>query len=424
MPIAVNYPGVYIEELPSSVRTVVGVATSTTAFVGRALKGPENQPVLIHSYGDYERIFGGLWKPSNMSYAVYLYFLNGGKEAIIVRLHRNAVKSSFTKEGLTPESPPGGAGLTGGIKAANSGTWAEDTKLQVIIENDPAVLPAELAPADNKLFNVTVQMIPKSGSEPATVLENHYNVSLAKDHPRRADKVLGAESQLVTITVDNWEGIDYNQIKGSYLPSGGSNGDALTADEITGRLPEGNPTGKQGIFALEDADIFNLLCIPPFTPDEESGAASVYTEAEKFCEKRRAIFLVDPPNAWKRPADAKIESPVGRDKNAAVFYPRIKIQDPIEQNRVKTFVPSPVIAGVIARIDSERGIWKSPAGIDAAMAGIIDLDYNLTDGENGALNPKGINCLRNKAVPQDLSSGEPERSEEMTCSLINGNTWL
>ena len=70
MPIAPTYPGVYIEEIPSGVRTITGVATSITAFIGRAVSGPVNEPTIINSFGDYERRFGGLSLLSTMSYAV------------------------------------------------------------------------------------------------------------------------------------------------------------------------------------------------------------------------------------------------------------------------------------------------------------------------------------------------------------------
>src|SRR5437588_219933 len=86
MPVQPTYPGVYIEEIPSGVHTITGVATSITAFIGRALRGPVNKATLIESYADYERIFGGLWLESMMSYAVRDFYLNGGSQAIIVRL--------------------------------------------------------------------------------------------------------------------------------------------------------------------------------------------------------------------------------------------------------------------------------------------------------------------------------------------------
>lgn len=91
MPASLTYPGVYIEEIPSGVRTIVGAATSITAFIGRASRGPVNEPVTINSYGDFERIFGGLHVDCSMSYAVRDFYLNGGSQAIIVRLFKAKV---------------------------------------------------------------------------------------------------------------------------------------------------------------------------------------------------------------------------------------------------------------------------------------------------------------------------------------------
>jgi phage tail sheath protein FI len=63
-------------------------------------------------------------------------------------------------------------------------------------------------------------------------------------------------------------------------------------------------------------------------------------------------------------------------------------------NRIRLFVPCGAVAGVIARTDSQRGVWKAPAGIEASLIGVSDLDVRLTDAENGELNQLGINCLR------------------------------
>ncbi len=86
MPVTPTYPGVYIEEIPSGVRTITGVATSIAAFVGRAARGPSNTPVTITSYGDFERLFGGLWTKSSLGYAVRDFYQNGGTTAVIVRV--------------------------------------------------------------------------------------------------------------------------------------------------------------------------------------------------------------------------------------------------------------------------------------------------------------------------------------------------
>src|SRR3970040_776198 len=94
MPITPTYPGVYIEELPSGVRTIAGGSTSVTAFIGRPKRGPADKATLIHSFAEYERIFGGLWTASPMSYAVQQYFLNGGVDAVIVRVQNAATAST------------------------------------------------------------------------------------------------------------------------------------------------------------------------------------------------------------------------------------------------------------------------------------------------------------------------------------------
>ncbi len=94
MPVQKTYPGVYIEEVPSGVRTITGVATSITAFVGTALRGDLDKPVTITSFADFERLFGGLWVKSPMSYAIKDFYRNGGSKAVIVRIARNARKAT------------------------------------------------------------------------------------------------------------------------------------------------------------------------------------------------------------------------------------------------------------------------------------------------------------------------------------------
>ncbi|MGH9835730.1 MAG: phage tail sheath family protein, partial [Blastocatellia bacterium] len=95
MPVTPTYPGVYIEEIPSGVRTITGVATSITAFIGRALRGPTDEAVVINSFGDFERIFGGLWMDSSLGYAARDFYQNGGGQAIIVRLHHSATAAEI-----------------------------------------------------------------------------------------------------------------------------------------------------------------------------------------------------------------------------------------------------------------------------------------------------------------------------------------
>ncbi|MYM98859.1 phage tail sheath family protein, partial [Rugamonas sp. FT81W] len=108
MPSALSYPGVYVEEIASGVRTITGVATSIAAFIGRARKGPVDTAVDITSYADFERKFGELWLASTMSFAVRDFFINGGSHAVIVRLFHSA-----QADAIGAVANAGAAGATG-----------------------------------------------------------------------------------------------------------------------------------------------------------------------------------------------------------------------------------------------------------------------------------------------------------------------
>ncbi len=83
-----------------------------------------------------------------------------------------------------------------------------------------------------------------------------------------------------------------------------------------------------------------------------------------------------------------------RDENAVLNYPRVKMADPLQENRLEEFAPCGAVAGIYARTDNSRGVWKAPAGLDAGLVGVRELAYKMTDGENGKINPLGINALR------------------------------
>jgi phage tail sheath protein FI len=116
------------------------------------------------------------------------------------------------------------------------------------------------------------------------------------------------------------------------------------------------------------------------------------------------MLIVDPVAAWSSAATPAgmgvaelgtlgINGPNAR--NAALYFPRVTESDPLRQGQLDTFVPCGIVAGIMARTDNDRGVWKAPAGLDAALVGVQGLEANLTDDENGELNPLGINCLRN-----------------------------
>jgi len=405
MPALLRHPGVYIEEIPSGVRTITGVATSITAFVGRAWRGPLDEPVAIFSYADYEREFGGLWRNSSVSYAVQQYFLNGGGQALIVRV---ANAGGVAAAAATITLPVGTT-----LVAANPGTWGRNLRATVdALTSDPG---------DANLFNLVVfddpdLIVDSAGRGGSGLRETFRNVSIDINSPRFVTKILKEQSKLVRMQALGAAAPTPVADKAANSASGsdgilqGAVPAATTAavSEITG-----SPAAKTGINALLKADLFNLLCIPPLIFARETVApaferieaevpVSLWATAATFCAEKRALLVVDAPANWtvaNAPTNVAAFSAITR-KNAALYFPRLRLNDPLRDNQLEDFAPCGVVAGIMARTDANRGVWKAPAGIEANLAGVLGLSINstpasLTDQENGLLNPAGINCLRN-----------------------------
>jgi phage tail sheath protein FI len=182
----------------------------------------------------------------------------------------------------------------------------------------------------------------------------------------------------------------------------GANGTGLpqTSDLI------GNQSLFSGIYALDKVDAFNLLCIPeatranpgnPNALDVTVDPNAIYAAAIAYCDAKRAMLLLDcPPYVYTTSAaiDWKTTGLTVSDPNGAAFYPRLRLPDPLNSYQLRTFAPCGVVAGLYARIDSSRGVWKAPAGIESTLSGVQSLVYKMTDAENGVLNPLGLNCFR------------------------------
>lgn len=461
MPVSPTYPGVYIEEIPSGVRTITGVATSIAAFLGRALRGPVDTPVVINNFGDFERVFGGLWLQSAMSFAVRDFFLNGGAQAIIVRLfHESATTTPPAKTPLVIGD------LT--LQARYEGSWGENLRIAIdgqVSDDAATALGAGVVRAD--LFNLRVT---EAGADGLPVRSETFRNLTLKPTVRQFDRVINAESRLVewngttppatflpalhskeadlkaaqaadaagstattqgevvlkqdALALVNTDAVSRAekalaaakkarqeaaaaQIAAADLAVSNaqtgltaartavdtSDGDGLTkAADFT---PPNGETNKKGLYALEDADLFNILCLPPYLPDGNIDA-SLVADAAAYCEKRRAMLLIDPPTTWVDTSSAKagIGTIGTSSKNAALYFPRLTKPNPLRDEQLEDFVPCGAVAGIYARTDTTRGVWKAPAGLEATLVGVPKLSVSLTDAENGELNPLGINCLR------------------------------
>jgi phage tail sheath protein FI len=548
MPVALTYPGVYVEEVPSGVRTITSVGTSITAFVDFFRQGPMDRAVEIFGMADFERIFGGLDDRSEAGYAIAQFFLNGGSSALVVRCasedlvsvpnvllrtasvtigemgapatpalrisaasagvwgntlraeidHRTADprtlfnlsvtryasdqpgaavlgQERFLNLSVDPLSPrfvdavvnadaqqfsiaalstnmPAANGLTGGdrsglvtanfdgmsgdqlaIAVSTSGvfnatlpTWTAGTvtslvqlasRLEQAIRTavDATALPPALGnPAPPCLTGATVH-VATYPTGPAT-FTSHLVINAGKGDPARrftdavvvteggagdlADRLdlLAAQAELSNVQLYE---LGVVALASGALISGveGGDGVAPNADALVGAVADAN---DRGIYALRKADLFNLLCIPRAASivTETNGEAQmqqIVSQAVAFCSLERAFFLLDIPQSVNTVSEIKdwLDTHANfRSRNAAVFFPRIQVPDPVNGFRLRNVGPSGTMAGVFARTDTERGVWKAPAGIEAVLRGVSAMDIRLTDMENGVLNPLAINCLR------------------------------
>ena len=456
MPGPYLHPGVYVEEIPSGVRPIAGASVSDTAFVDWFPRGPIDRAVRITSLGDFEREFGGLNANSEASYAVQQYYLNGGKVGWVVRVaapDAALAERELTSGQLVPGgSGSGASGASGAgpdgpvmtVRAASPGGWGN--ALQVGIDYN-GVAQSAGSPA---AFNLVVREVRELGGKLVVLASETYrNLSADATSLRYVDSVVNRDSRLVRVehTGGGLPGATGTDVAGDPASAiflrlgqaGYQQGDAVqptlpgspavtftvgddgtTPDEdawalgtganaLLGQPQDGNDALNGGIYELERIApfIFNLLCIPAAARLGAAGQKAVLDAAATLCEERRAFLLVDIPDDIDT-----IEDVVGwvsgdsapKTNSAAVYFPRVRVPDPLKAGEFRSVGPSGTMAGTYARTDAERGVWKAPAGIEAGLRNAT-LPLRLTDRENGALNPLGINTLRSFPIYGNVAWG-------------------
>ncbi|MGF1641713.1 MAG: phage tail sheath family protein [Rhodospirillales bacterium] len=642
MAVNVTYPGVYVVEVPSGVRTIAGVETSIAAFVGYTGRGPTNAARQIFNFGDFERTFGGLHRDSLLGYAVQHFYLNGGGKAWVVRVAQGAARASvglrngvglgavtvltatakseglwgnalrldvdydtanpaslfnltvteFVEQGgvlqparsevhrnlgmsrfganfavdvvnatselidltrpvaaVTAIQDANGTSRSGALSLADTAQLGDDRRrLAIIVDGDgphefdlfdaggdlagatlndrlddlaariqaqvraldpanaafanftcardeatvvaisgtpngegerssvrflnagqrnaalvlrlglanggretdatSAIRPLQTGTVGGDLaaldlaglsapaaINITLraagatddgphtfQLWATAAARPTTLEGLRSRIAAALATSGRAalnqarltvvDQRLrlvagGNDPNVRLIVVDSGADTTATDIG---LAAGDDNiaryalGVGATAQAQTGAVPgdDGGPPSdidlrgsraeKSGLFALEDVDLFNILCLP----GRSDGA--LLGEAIAYAEERRAFMLVDLPDTIDTLPEAQAwlaGNGALRHRNVAAYFPRIRAADPLQNNRIRAFPNCGAVAGLYARTDGSRGVWKAPAGTEASLRGVQALDYTLTDPENGVLNPLGLNCLRN-----------------------------
>lgn len=525
-----TYPGVYIQEIPSGVHTIAGVATSIAAFVGYTAQGIDNRAEHIFSFSDFERLFGGLSADSELSYAVQQFFQNGGTEAYVVRAPRaGATPASVNFGGLIFTALSSGGEANGNLVIDVDYNGIDHTaspkmfNLTITSLSDGTVETFPKVSVDSALTNYVVSLVndPDNGSQlvkvsgsaavaptvsgvvgatitdasvnttigggaTKTVANNDYGVKLSTTFPASPPSPLpldirvfsntgpipqtlpGVAAQVQTAInaalAVHWPGAHVaasvsvtgaNQAirLNAFLPNapdavlsfaaptdptlhdassalglnpsahsnvahyalGTGNSPADQTSSTAGGEGTGLPGNTEligdqsqftGIYALLKVDLFNLLSIPdatrasagdPSALDTAVDPNTIYSAAISLCKTKRALLLLDAPPPVRAVASAvdwKTSGLTVHDPSGAAFFPRLRLPDPLNKFQLRTFAPSGVVAGLYARIDSTRGVWKAPAGTEATLTGVQSLVYKLSDLENGALNPLGLNCFR------------------------------
>lgn len=400
MPVTTSYPGIYIEEVPSGVRTIAGVSTSDTAFVGFFTRGPMGDPVRITSFGDFERRFGGLDSRSEASYAIQQYYLNGGSVAWVVRTADSTDPPLPAVLDLDDDASLPDTALS--LEAASPGLWGKN--VQVAIGH---------ISGSSDIFNLVArEVIRVSGKDTVVASEIHRNLSMSSSSPRYVMEVINEGSDLLNVTAVGLGGIPAETATGgedvtssTVVNDPSSTAFVALADHTNPALAatDGGVPDAQGLIdGMETLDniapfVFNILCLPAAANLASLALTSVYSAAQAYCEDKRAFLIIDIPKSVSD-SDAMVNWMAGdgdglRHNNAAVYFPRVTIPDRLNENRPRNVGPSGTMAGVYARIDASRGIWKAPAGTEATLRG-ANVATKLTDLQNGGLNPLGVNVLR------------------------------
>ena len=511
MPVQTTYPGVYIEERPSGARTIVGVSTSVTAFVGAASRGPVETPQRIFSLADYVRTFGPLLDEDRpMGHAVSHFFANGGGQAIVVR----AIAADADAAELTLDTGSATPTDVLALRARGRGAWATrvaGSGLEAAVDYDSTANPDDLFTLVLSYFNVDA----RTNQSVLSAQETHANLSMSPGSPRYAVEVLrgsqlveadepspapastaagssvggaaavnptvfAATNNTLSVAVDYGPPVDValfpaqtagggtisrtpaqivTELNDNALPNAGLNATASQAGNVititsdtpglrsavtvrpaasndasrdlrlglafggtevsgsagvrpaeTGATPagftggsDGSPvgpgdvvpaSGTGGVFSLGTLLFprFNLLCLPGLTSADEVQLGN----ALAYCKRERAFLVADSPRGGFAAIPPNLGGLPALGEHGALYYPRVE-QVEIQQDGTRRRLDLPAcgaVAGVMARIDSARGIFKAPAGLEAGIVGTSGLTAPTDDNVSGLLNPRGVNVLR------------------------------
>ena len=396
-------PGVYIEEFEIGAKPIEGVSTSTAGFLGLTERGPTNAPKLVTSLIQFIRVYGGYIPDSFLTYAVDGFFRNGGKRCFIGRVVRTGSDEASLVVGTVTFTTVG------------EGGWGN--RAAVRIEN-ASNDPTDTNPAGTKLFKLTVGYwsrqlpdftIPATNPDKAfrelidrasavEVFDNLSEDPNSMDHYlKKLGDPLNNLSNLVVLSGTgrpaNTGGTFFQPLTGGLDAAGSPPAipPAPTRDDFLGD-PVALPGNKRGLTAFTDIDEISILYVPDLHVVAAAGLETLIDDILSHCETLKDRFAVlDVPNDTPDISTLTITSVARPSKYGAIYYPWIKVFDPLTQQQ-KEIPPGGHVAGIYARSDVERGVHKAPA--NEVVRGATDLEFQITKEEQGILNPRGINVIR------------------------------
>lgn len=396
-------PGVYVEEVAGGSRPIEGVGTSVAAFVGLAPTGPLNEPTLVTNWSQYVAAFGEFTDGYYLAHSVYGFFNNGGSAAYVVRVGGSSDDQGASSEGrrAAPRNAP--AQLTAGepatlgafkVAAVATGSASEDGSLRVEVTHPEGDGPADrftLTVKDGDRTAETFEVSAKKTSRTYVVTQvKERSKLIAVEEAAQGGQLARPDAQSAVLAAPA-------KVKAPAPALGGApaqEGSASAAQYI------GDPADRTGFGGLEALDEVSMVAAPDLMAAYQSGAVDLETVKAvqlamiSHCEQMgdRMAVIDPPPGLNARQVREWRQDTAGYDSRyAALYYPWIKIFDP-STGQGRTVPPSGHISGVWARNDSERGVHKAPA--NEILRGAVDLELQITRGEQDLLNPIGVNCVR------------------------------
>lgn len=375
--------GIQFTATSSAEQPIARASAQLTAFVGRTLRGPLHQPIIVRSFSDFQQHFGGLWQPSPLSYAVEHFFEQGGRQAVIVRVANGASPVSLS--------------LKCGWETLRLEARAPGTRefLRASVDYD------HVDNGDEQRFNLVIQRVRSPGSERVEEQETFRDLSVDPQSPRFIASVL-MESDLMRVRGHvPLTRPDRTLMPGTNLPVGyvNSNPDGDDGKPITDYDVIGSAARATGLFALEQVDDLAFVYIPPLARVIDVGISALLVAA-RFCRDKRAMLIVDPPSAWESSAEVirSIKALDFRSDNALMFIPRIAAMDRL-RGRIEVFGNGGAVAGLLSRSGEAVAASLSEREPEPMLRSTAKLAREVSSSDRWMLAAQGVNVLQSVRNP-------------------------